>query len=222
VHFATAGGSATEGVDYTAASGTLSWASGDMADKVVAIPVADDASVEGSETLTLTLSAWAGAELDGSSTLTLTISDNDANAPSASGGGGGSPDLALIALLTGVLLSCHAARRRSPSYQASVGAVGHVRVRRGLALEKKGRGLTCPRPARQLRPGVGLVIGNYVRPNLTSWVANIRLGKVEISPVGFDHNYPHFESPQLRHVMQPSIITTAAVLHLLQSCAPCG
>jgi len=33
---------------------------------------------------------------------------------------------------------------------------------------------------------------------------------------------PHFESPQLRHVMQPSIMTTAAVLHLLQSCAPCG
>ena len=33
---------------------------------------------------------------------------------------------------------------------------------------------------------------------------------------------PHFESPQLRQVMQPSIITTAAVLHLPQSCAPSG
>lgn len=33
---------------------------------------------------------------------------------------------------------------------------------------------------------------------------------------------PHFESPQLRQVMQPSIITTAAVLHFEQSCAPCG
>jgi hypothetical protein len=33
---------------------------------------------------------------------------------------------------------------------------------------------------------------------------------------------PHFESPQFKHVMQPSIITTAAVLHLLQSWAPSG
>ena len=33
---------------------------------------------------------------------------------------------------------------------------------------------------------------------------------------------PHFESPQLRQVMQPSIITTAAVLHFVHSCAPCG
>ena len=34
--------------------------------------------------------------------------------------------------------------------------------------------------------------------------------------------YPHFESPQARQVRQPSIITTAAVLHLVQSCAPWG
>src|SRR5882724_2790953 len=34
--------------------------------------------------------------------------------------------------------------------------------------------------------------------------------------------YPHFESPQLRQVMQPSIITTAAVEHLAHSCAPSG
>ncbi len=33
---------------------------------------------------------------------------------------------------------------------------------------------------------------------------------------------PHFESPQFRQVMQPSIMTTAAVLHLVQSWAPCG
>ena len=33
---------------------------------------------------------------------------------------------------------------------------------------------------------------------------------------------PHFESPQLRHVMQPSIMTTAAVLHLRHSWAPSG
>src|SRR5688500_6667398 len=33
---------------------------------------------------------------------------------------------------------------------------------------------------------------------------------------------PHFESPQFRQVMQPSIITTAAVLHFAHSWAPSG
>ena len=33
---------------------------------------------------------------------------------------------------------------------------------------------------------------------------------------------PHFESPQLRHVMQPSIMTTATVLQRPHSCAPSG
>jgi hypothetical protein len=33
---------------------------------------------------------------------------------------------------------------------------------------------------------------------------------------------PHFESPQFRQVMQPSIITTAAVLQRPHSCAPSG
>jgi hypothetical protein len=34
--------------------------------------------------------------------------------------------------------------------------------------------------------------------------------------------HPHFDSPQFRQVLHPSIITTAAVLHLLHSCAPSG
>ena len=34
--------------------------------------------------------------------------------------------------------------------------------------------------------------------------------------------YPHFESPQFKQVVHPSIITTAAVLHLAHSCAPSG
>jgi len=36
------------------------------------------------------------------------------------------------------------------------------------------------------------------------------------------HAQPHFESPQLRHVMQPSIMTTATVLQRPHSCAPSG
>src|ERR1700722_9182710 len=35
-------------------------------------------------------------------------------------------------------------------------------------------------------------------------------------------NYPHLESPQFKQVLQPSIMTTAAVLHFAHSCAPSG
>lgn len=114
VQYATAGGSAAEGTDYSASSGTLSWAAGDLADKIVAIPVIDDLGVEGAETLTLTLSAPTnGATIDGASTLTVTIDDNDAAPPQSSGGGGGgSMDLRSLALLATALL---AARRRRRS-----------------------------------------------------------------------------------------------------------
>jgi choice-of-anchor B domain-containing protein len=115
VQYATSGGTATEGTDYTGASGALSWAAGDLADKVIAIPVTDDTGVENAETLTVTLSGLTGgATLDGSSTLTVTINDNDTSAPPSGGGGGGggSTDLALLALLAGVLLARFAARQR--------------------------------------------------------------------------------------------------------------
>ncbi len=114
VQYTTGAGSATEGADYTASSGTLSWLAGDIADKIIAIPVTNDTSVENSETLTLSLSGLTGgATLDGSSTLTVIIDDNDTNPPPSSGGGGGGgpSDLGLLALLTGVLLARRAARR---------------------------------------------------------------------------------------------------------------
>jgi choice-of-anchor B domain-containing protein len=112
LQYTTSAGSATEGSDYTAASGALSWAPGDIADKVIPIAVANDTSVESAETLTVTLSGLTGgATLDGAGTLTVTITDNDVSAPSG-GGGGGSADSPLLALLAGVLLAHYLARSR--------------------------------------------------------------------------------------------------------------
>ena len=72
---ATSDGTATAGSDYTATSGTLSFAAGET-EKTVSVPVLDDAHDEGSETLTLTLSNPSGAYLaDGSATGTITNSD---------------------------------------------------------------------------------------------------------------------------------------------------
>ena len=59
VDYATSDGTATAGSDYTAASGTLTFAAGET-EKTVSVPVLDDAHDEGSETLTLTLSNASG------------------------------------------------------------------------------------------------------------------------------------------------------------------
>lgn len=115
VQYATSGGSATEGVDYTATNGTLVWAAGDLADKVITIPVADDTDIELAEAFTVTLSALTGgATFDGGSTLGVTIDDNEAGypPPPPGRGGGGSSDFALLTLLMGVLLARFAARPR--------------------------------------------------------------------------------------------------------------
>ena len=75
VDYATADGTATAGSDYTATSGTLTFAAGET-EKTVSVPVLDDAHDEGSETLTLTLSTAAGAYLaDGTAIGTITNSD---------------------------------------------------------------------------------------------------------------------------------------------------
>ena len=75
VDYATSDGTATAGSDYTATSGTLSFAAGET-EKTVSVPVFDDGHDEGSETLTLTLSNPSGAYLaDGSAIGTINNSD---------------------------------------------------------------------------------------------------------------------------------------------------
>ena len=75
VDYATSDGTATAGSDYTATSGTLTFAAGETK-KTVSVSVLDDAHDEGSETLTLTLSNPSGAHVVGGS-ATGTINNSD-------------------------------------------------------------------------------------------------------------------------------------------------
>jgi uncharacterized delta-60 repeat protein len=77
VQYATANGTANSGSDYTATSGTLTFAQGETT-KNLSIPILEDALVEDSETVNLTLSnPTGGAALGNQQTAVLTITDND-------------------------------------------------------------------------------------------------------------------------------------------------
>ena len=75
VDWATSDDTATAGTDYTATSGTLTFAAGETS-KTVSVLVLDDAHDEGSETLTFTLSNPSGAAIDdGEAIGTITNTD---------------------------------------------------------------------------------------------------------------------------------------------------
>ncbi|HEX3127326.1 MAG TPA: fibronectin type III domain-containing protein [Thermoanaerobaculia bacterium] len=86
VSYSVAAGTASAS-DFTAASGTLSWADGNDDVKTVTVVTKEDAAAEGNETVTVTLSnATGGATIDNAGkAATVTIQDDDA--------GGGPPSV---------------------------------------------------------------------------------------------------------------------------------
>ena len=89
VNYATSDGTAVAGSDYTAASGTLTFAAGDMT-KTVTVSTTEDELDEDDETFTFTLSSPGNAGLAGGDTTlaaTGTITDNDEPPGTVSGEG---------------------------------------------------------------------------------------------------------------------------------------
>ena len=77
VNYSTSNATAQAGADYTASSGTVSWASGDFAPKTFAVPILEDAIKEPSEFFNVQLSVPDNATLGSPSSATVTITDND-------------------------------------------------------------------------------------------------------------------------------------------------
>jgi hypothetical protein len=75
VNYTTADGTAAAGTDYTAATGTLTWADGDLAGKAIAIPILNRAGAQGSRAFTVSLGGASGAALGTPATATVTIED---------------------------------------------------------------------------------------------------------------------------------------------------
>ncbi|MDQ6808019.1 MAG: hypothetical protein M3Z64_01115 [Verrucomicrobiota bacterium] len=77
VNYATSDGTAVAGSDYTSASGTLTFNSGETS-KTFTVPITDDAFVEGNETFNAALNTPSfGAALGAQNTTIVTITDND-------------------------------------------------------------------------------------------------------------------------------------------------
>ncbi len=116
-------GNATPGEDFAATSGTLHLADGETADRSFLVPILDDFTFEGEETLTLELSApEGGATLDPQTRRsTLTIVDDDAPQP-----------------LTSTAVACDATRLSGLLARAAVEAPGAAAVGLNLALTATG------------------------------------------------------------------------------------
>ena len=98
VDYATSPGSASTTADYTPASGTITFGPGDTDEQTFAIPIVNDAVVEGDETVTLTLSnPTGGAVLGEPSSGVLIIGVNDWTADANEDGFVDRLDLGIVA-----------------------------------------------------------------------------------------------------------------------------
>ena len=96
VNYATSDGTAKDGLDYAAASGTLNFAQGETS-KTVTVPVLSDGLNDGSETFTLNLSnPSAGAQLGATTSTTLTIIDPTTYRPVGDFDGAGRTDFGVF------------------------------------------------------------------------------------------------------------------------------
>jgi len=76
VDFATADGTATNGLKYTAVSGTLPFGAGET-NKIIVVPILNEGFVEGTKRFTVTLSNPTNAVVGTPAVATVSIADND-------------------------------------------------------------------------------------------------------------------------------------------------
>ncbi|MBA3683736.1 MAG: hypothetical protein H0W72_00590 [Planctomycetes bacterium] len=110
VAYATGAGTAIDGADYRAATGTLTWADGDATAKTATVEIIDDALVEGPESVPVTLHTAIGSAALGRTAADIDIIDDESSSASVDarkecGIGSG---LALLAFVAMALASLHA------------------------------------------------------------------------------------------------------------------
>lgn len=114
VGYETRNGSATSGTDYSATSGTLSWADGESGDKTFDVSITDDNADEPAESFVVRLIRPDGAPLGTIVETVVTISDNDNPAPpERRSGGGGMLTVYEVLLIAGLTFMLRVQWRRN-------------------------------------------------------------------------------------------------------------
>jgi len=91
VNYATGGGTATAGGDYSSSSGTLTFNSGTGSSQQVTVNLLNDTLLESAETFNFTLSNFSGSSagtITGTNPQTITINDNDYKITASAGANG--------------------------------------------------------------------------------------------------------------------------------------
>ena len=79
VLYSTSPGTALAGVDYTTTVGNLTWADGDASNRIVSIPIINNATVNPPpRVFTLNLSSAAGGTIGSPGTVSININNSDA------------------------------------------------------------------------------------------------------------------------------------------------
>jgi hypothetical protein len=162
VEYTTPPGSAAVN-DYTATTGTLSWAAGDGAPKTITVPITQDTAGEDAETFAVNLLLPSGATVGEPSSATVTIAQSDGGA-GPGGGSGQEPTLTLAGPKRQKLrtvrrkgLRVVARTNRACSLDASVRRQGKTkrigRIKRELEGKKKLRIKLKKKARRKLRKG---------------------------------------------------------------------
>jgi len=171
VDYATASGSATSGADFTAASGTLTWSDGDMADKIIEVSIAADSTDEGSEDFRIDLANVSGGAGLGTSRIAVEIEGSNPAPPpgppppSASGGGGGG-GLDWLSLACLIALLPVFGQRASERFDGSATIFNRLRTgsRRGamwqVLMIAAFLGLVCPQAALAADESVSWIVGS--------------------------------------------------------------
>jgi hypothetical protein len=113
INYATTDGTARAGQDYTAASGTLTFAPGEIS-HTIEVAVIDNAAVDGPRDLSVIIT---GDVVETLSTMSITINDNDkqqkSGGDSGGGGGGGGMEAASLLTLAMLIMGRRRTRRRA-------------------------------------------------------------------------------------------------------------
>ena len=178
VDYATADGTAQAGQDYSATSGTLTFAAG-VTEQSVSVPVLDDATDEGEESFTFALSNASGALIDdGEATGTIVNSDPMPKAWIARfgrtlaaqtvdaigerlGGGTGSR------IVVGGMALDATGNVRTPEEDRSPLRHGHLADSDGRRHAARARSMSI----RELLPGSAFQVGMGVGENASGWTA---------------------------------------------------